>query len=514
MPGMTTMPIVQSAPLANSSARPIDGSIAPANIPDAQDASLVAGNPATVNTAQTSSSDTTSGAEAGSTPDSFADVLKRQMAQTSATDVPPSDFPLLPGLTLPIQPISGATTAISSAPVTVESLLSDLSEFTARRDLGNSSTPVSAGLAEMDENHGLPGATSMSSNDLTGLIDITREDFAKLPADARDSAVVLPSLPVDMSSAVGAQTTDSIPQPTSLMADDDAPEEMPLDALSSLAPLIQSIQPNDVIKPATGATEDAKQPAAANTDGLLLTPLMPTTLAARSNMDSEAAPTATPEVMSETAGKSAEIAAEQDILTAVPAANSSGSEGPEPSGPEKSFDALLATAQALSQHRNTGVHAASASSTALPIHTPVGTRGWDGEVSDKLVWMVGRREQRAELVLNPPQMGRIEVSLSMTDGQTSALFVSANPAVRDALEAALPRLREILADAGVNLGQTHVGADTGNGAGNSSTNSAENRDNSGRGLSTKQLPPSNEILRQLDAPQWLKRGNGLVDIFA
>jgi flagellar hook-length control protein FliK len=243
-------------------------------------------------------------------------------------------------------------------------------------------------------------------------------------------------------------------------------------------------------------------------------PLLPTTLAARSNMDTEAAPTTTLEVMSETPGKSAEIAAEQDILAAIPAANSLASERPEPIEPEKNFDALLASAQTLSQQRNAGVHPANSPGAALPVHTPVGTRGWDGDVGDKLVWMVGRREQRAELVLNPPQMGRIEVSLSMNDGQTSALFVSANPAVRDALEAALPRLREILADAGVNLGQTQVGADTGNGAGNSSTNSAENRDNSGRGLSTKQLPRSNEILRQLDAPQWLKRGNGLVDIFA
>ena len=62
----------------------------------------------------------------------------------------------------------------------------------------------------------------------------------------------------------------------------------------------------------------------------------------------------------------------------------------------------------------------------------------------------------------------------MTGDQATATFVSANPAVREAIENAVPRLREVLADAGVTLGQTQVGSDSPQ----QSANGNENGDNS------------------------------------
>lgn len=95
----------------------------------------------------------------------------------------------------------------------------------------------------------------------------------------------------------------------------------------------------------------------------------------------------------------------------------------------------------------------------LRVETPLGQPGWHDEVGQKLTWIISSNRQQADLVLNPPQLGRIEVTLTLDGGQTSASFTSPHPAVRDALENALPHLREVLADAGVTLGQTHVGAD-------------------------------------------------------
>ena len=211
------------------------------------------------------------------------------------------------------------------------------------------------------------------------------------------------------------------------------------------------------------------------------------------------------------ANKTAEIAVALD----KPADAASGSTKSESAGAEGSFDNLLAAAQAFNQNRSVAAHAASHANTSLPVRTPVNAHGWDGEVGDKLVWMIGRQEQRAELVLNPPQLGRVEVSLTMNAGQTNAMFVSANPAVRDALEAALPRLREILSDAGVTLGQAQVGADAGsNGAANQSTNNRENWDNSGRAVNRLDSANGLDSLRPAAPPPWLKQANGLVDVFA
>ncbi len=96
------------------------------------------------------------------------------------------------------------------------------------------------------------------------------------------------------------------------------------------------------------------------------------------------------------------------------------------------------------------------------IPAPTGSTQWESAVGNSLIVMHGSRHDRADLVLNPPQFGRIEVSISMKGDEATASFIAASPTVRDALENAMPRLREILADAGITLGQTHIGAESQN----------------------------------------------------
>lgn len=93
------------------------------------------------------------------------------------------------------------------------------------------------------------------------------------------------------------------------------------------------------------------------------------------------------------------------------------------------------------------------------IARPVGTPGWSEEVGNRITWIASQGRSHAELVLNPPQMGRIEVNLTLNGDQAIASFASSNPVVRELLEAALPRLRDALADAGIQLGQAQVGAE-------------------------------------------------------
>lgn len=94
------------------------------------------------------------------------------------------------------------------------------------------------------------------------------------------------------------------------------------------------------------------------------------------------------------------------------------------------------------------------------VAVPVGNAGWDDALGQKVVWMAGQQQQVAELHLNPPHLGPVEVHLSVSNDQVSALFVSHQPAVREAIEAAMPRLREILADSGMMLGNATVTSDS------------------------------------------------------
>lgn len=102
-------------------------------------------------------------------------------------------------------------------------------------------------------------------------------------------------------------------------------------------------------------------------------------------------------------------------------------------------------------------HAAGAAA-ADKIAARVGTPGWDQQVGQKIVWMVAGKEQSAALTLNPPDMGPLQVVLNVSNDQASVTFSSAQPEVRQALENAMPKLREMMSESGIALGEATVNA--------------------------------------------------------
>lgn len=85
-----------------------------------------------------------------------------------------------------------------------------------------------------------------------------------------------------------------------------------------------------------------------------------------------------------------------------------------------------------------------------------GKPGWDMAISQKVVWMVGAAEQSATLTLNPPELGPLQVVISVNNEKADTTFISENPDVRKALEDGIPALRDLMSEAGVQLGQANV----------------------------------------------------------
>ena len=147
---------------------------------------------------------------------------------------------------------------------------------------------------------------------------------------------------------------------------------------------------------------------------------------------------------------------------------------------------------------------------SLSVPTSYRDQGWATDFSQKIVWLASNDKQSAQLTLNPPQMGPIEISLSVDKGNVTASFSSANADVREAIETALPRLREMFANAGIALGQTNVGAES----------FQQQAGNSGTNYGASQQMPDNAILVANSAGTLPARafaaqqGNGMVDIFA
>lgn len=154
-------------------------------------------------------------------------------------------------------------------------------------------------------------------------------------------------------------------------------------------------------------------------------------------------------------------------------------------------------------------HAAAESTLQVP--TPMRDAAWPADFSQKVVWMARQELQSAQITLNPPQMGPIEISLDIRNDQASATFVSANPEVREAIESALPRLREMLAGAGIDLGQTHVSQESFRQASGSETGSGrQNREGTG-GREGGDAGASSLASVRIERT---RAGNGLVDTFA
>lgn len=155
-------------------------------------------------------------------------------------------------------------------------------------------------------------------------------------------------------------------------------------------------------------------------------------------------------------------------------------------------------------------HAVRNNAATLKIETPVRDPSWSSEFGQKVVWLAANDKQSAQLTLNPPHMGPIEISLNLSKDSATAFFVSPNAEVRETIEAAMPRLREMLAGVGIELGQANVGAE-------SFRQQPENQ--AGRQGSPR-WQGDNAILdgdagRQLSGQMIAtQRGNGMVDLFA
>lgn len=144
------------------------------------------------------------------------------------------------------------------------------------------------------------------------------------------------------------------------------------------------------------------------------------------------------------------------------------------------------------------------------ISAPLGSSAWPAEFSQKITWVSTQQNQVAELHLNPPDLGPMSVVISVTDNQATALFSSPHSAVREAIENALPKLRESLAENGIMLGNATVSdqAPRDSGAGNFMNQRSNSRADTGTSDNT---PATTSAVLPAIPPS---RHNGMVDTFA
>jgi flagellar hook-length control protein FliK len=77
-------------------------------------------------------------------------------------------------------------------------------------------------------------------------------------------------------------------------------------------------------------------------------------------------------------------------------------------------------------------------------------------LAEKVRWMVNTKNLVAEIRLDPAELGSVHVKVAMSGESASVNFVVQSQLARDAVDNASPRLREMLAEKGIELGQSSV----------------------------------------------------------
>ncbi len=145
------------------------------------------------------------------------------------------------------------------------------------------------------------------------------------------------------------------------------------------------------------------------------------------------------------------------------------------------FDDLLANKMTDKTAPLTIVNKQTAGPQSYVVEQQVATSGWEKAIGGRLSFMAKNGVTTAKLHLKPAEMGPIEVTVKMQEDQASVSFNAHHATTREALEVAIPRLREMFSQSGLNLADADVQSGAENAHANNSGDERKSttNDNSG-----------------------------------
>lgn len=155
-------------------------------------------------------------------------------------------------------------------------------------------------------------------------------------------------------------------------------------------------------------------------------------------------------------------------------------------------------AQAVQAQTTTGVK-------QLQITQPVHDSGWRDAFAEKVLWMSNQNISAAKVQINPAELGPMEVMLKMNQHQASLVINATSAGVKESLEEAMPRLRELFEQQGMTLVETDI-SDSREQLGSNFTEDSQSADE----------PSGSTDNDHQDAPMQtsrMQRPQGLVDYF-
>jgi len=201
-------------------------------------------------------------------------------------------------------------------------------------------------------------------------------------------------------------------------------------------------------------------------------------------------------------------------------------------GVEKTVDSALVSVQSASEQANNKfstadlmalnrqVESGVTKQELPPMTKPFNHPEWKQEFNERIVWMHTKSIPSAQLRLNPQSLGPISIQVNVDkDQQASIVFNAQNAGVREAIEASIPKLREMLNAQQVNLAEVNVSQQQQQGQGSArqamqDAMAENNRNNTGNStISTEIEPEVNDIADEINQGRAVS-SKGLLSIYA
>jgi len=115
----------------------------------------------------------------------------------------------------------------------------------------------------------------------------------------------------------------------------------------------------------------------------------------------------------------------------------------------------VAGQQGLGATQARGLEAQAASGTQQP-PLQLTRDGASDQLAERVQMMMSKNLKNIDIRLDPPELGRMQIRMTMNNDVASIQFTVANQQTRDIVEQAMPRLREMLAQQGLQLADTSV----------------------------------------------------------
>ena len=82
-------------------------------------------------------------------------------------------------------------------------------------------------------------------------------------------------------------------------------------------------------------------------------------------------------------------------------------------------------------------------------------------LQEKVNAMLNINNKEAEIRLDPPELGSMQIRIRSEAEQAQVNFVVQNQQAKEALEQSMPKLKEMLAEQGIELGESNIQQDSG-----------------------------------------------------